>query len=195
VGTGILPVLYGQAIPPSAGLSHQSVAELGMSSPNTNQTKLLATAINGFIVITTVLVGICAFASLSLAWNFTVPAQEVRPVNGAFVFPASAFTDGKAKHFLYKHANNQWIRFFVVKSTDGVVRAAFDACDVCFRAKKGYVQQGNDMVCINCGLKFRTDKINEVRGGCNPGPLKRTLKDGNVIITQQDVLSGLRYFQ
>jgi hypothetical protein len=41
VGTGILPVLYGQA----RRLSHQSVAELGMSSPDTNRTKLLATAI------------------------------------------------------------------------------------------------------------------------------------------------------
>jgi hypothetical protein len=45
VGTGILPVLYGQAITRAAGLSHQCVAELGMSSPDTNRTKLLATAI------------------------------------------------------------------------------------------------------------------------------------------------------
>ena len=51
------------------------------------------------------------------------------------------------------------------------------------------------MICVNCGLKFRTDKINEVTGGCNPGALKRTVQDGNVIITQQDVMSGLRYFQ
>jgi hypothetical protein len=43
VGTGILPVLYGQA----RRLSHQSVAELGISSPDTNGTKLLASAICG----------------------------------------------------------------------------------------------------------------------------------------------------
>jgi len=41
VGTGILPVLYGQA----RRLSDQSVAELGTSSPDTKRTKLLATAI------------------------------------------------------------------------------------------------------------------------------------------------------
>jgi len=54
-----------------------------------------------------------------------------------------------------------------VKSADGMIRAAFDACDVCFRGKKGYVQRGDIMICAKCGMKFRTDKINEVKGGCN----------------------------
>ena len=83
----------------------------------------------------------------------------------------------------------------MVKSTDGIIRAAFDACEQCFRAKKGYVQRGNDMVCMNCGLKFRTDKVNVVTGGCNPAGLRRTIQGPNVLISQQDVLAGLRYFQ
>lgn len=133
--------------------------------------------------------------SLAFAGNFTVAAQEVKPVNGAFVFPVSAFADGKAKHFEYKISPSQSVRFFIVKSTDGVIRAALDACEKCFRAKKGYVQQGNDMTCINCGLKFRTDKVNEVTGGCNPHPLARTIQGENLIISQQELASGLRFFQ
>jgi len=143
----------------------------------------------------TILVSMFATVPGSLAWNFSVPTQEVKPSNGVFAFPATAFQDGKAKYFQFSPSANQKIRFFVVKSTDGVVRAAFDACDVCWRSKKGYVQQGNDMVCVNCGLKFRTDKVNVVTGGCNPAALKRTVQDGKVIITQQDVMSGLRFFQ
>jgi uncharacterized membrane protein len=131
----------------------------------------------------------------SMAWNFSVPAQEVKPANGVFSFPATAFQDGKAKYFQFSPSANQKIRFFVVKSTDGTIRAAFDACDVCWKAKKGYVQQAHDMVCVNCGMKFRTDKVNVVTGGCNPSALKRTVKDGNIIITQEDVMSGLRFFQ
>jgi uncharacterized membrane protein len=133
--------------------------------------------------------------SLAFAGNFTVPAQEVKPVNGAFTFPVSAFADGKAKHFEYKISPNESVRFFIVKSTDGVIRAALDACEKCFRAKKGYVQQGNDMTCINCGLKFRTDKVNEVTGGCNPHPLARTIQGDKLIVSQQEVASGLRFFQ
>ena len=132
---------------------------------------------------------------MAQTWNFVIPATEVRPSNGVFQFPVSTFDDGKAKHYVYKHSPNAWIRFFVVKSDDGVVRAAFDACDVCFRSKKGYVQQGGVMTCVNCGLKFKTDKINVVKGGCNPAPLKRAVKGPNLVISQNDMLSGLRYFQ
>jgi uncharacterized membrane protein len=129
------------------------------------------------------------------AWNFTVPAQQIKPVNGVFAFNAAAFDDGKARHFEYVHSPNQRVRFFVVKSVDGIIRAAFDACEVCWRAKKGYRQDGPNMTCINCGLKFRTDKINEVHGGCNPAGLPRTIQGDKVIISQQDVLQGLRFFQ
>lgn len=147
-----------------------------------------------FVAAVTV-VNILVAVSAALAWSFTVPAAQVNPVNGVFVFPVSAFQDGKAKHFEFRPAPNQAVRFFVVKSTDGVIRAAFDACEKCFRAKKGYIQQGDNMICINCGLKFRTDKVNVVTGGCNPSALNRTIKGADVVIAQQDVMAGLKYFQ
>jgi uncharacterized membrane protein len=147
-----------------------------------------------FLIVPALLV-LMVTASAAQNWNFIVPAKEVRPTGGVVQFPVSAFEDGSAKHFVYKHSPSQWIRFFIIKSGDGKVRAAFDACDVCFRARKGYVQQGPAMVCVNCGLKFRSDKINEVKGGCNPGPLRRTVKGSNLVITQRDLLSGLKYFQ
>lgn len=140
-------------------------------------------------------ISLLGVSSAQSAWNFVVPATEVRPVSGAFVFPANSFADGKAKYFVYKHSPSQWVRFFVVKSTDGVIRAAFDACDVCYGHKKGYAQQGNFMVCINCGLKFRTDKVNEVHGGCNPAGLRRAIQGDKIVIAQADMLSGLRFFQ
>jgi uncharacterized membrane protein len=131
----------------------------------------------------------------AVVWNFTVPAAEVRPSGGVFVFPASTFADGRAKYFLYKHSPSEWIRFFILKSDDGVIRAAFDACDVCYRNRKGYTQNRNHMVCVNCGLKFRSNKINEVKGGCNPAPLRRVIKGGNLIISQRDLMSGLGFFK
>ena len=81
----------------------------------------------GFFVAAITVIGILTTISVALAWNFTVPAVDVKPANGVFAFPVAAFQDGKAKHFEYKHSPNQVVRFFVVKSTDGVVRAAFDA--------------------------------------------------------------------
>ncbi len=127
--------------------------------------------------------------------SFTVPAIQVRPINGTFEFAIAQFGDGKVRHFEYKHAPNQAVRFFIVRSSDGAFRAAFDACEVCYRAKKGYVQDGNNLICINCGLKFRTDRINQATGGCNPVPLKITVQNDKILVNQTDVISGLRFFK
>ncbi|MBM4327406.1 MAG: DUF2318 domain-containing protein [Deltaproteobacteria bacterium] len=145
-------------------------------------------------VVLALLICLSVGVGVNSAWSFSIPAQEVRPVNGAFSFPLSAFNDGNARYFMYKHSPNEWVRFFIVKSNDGVVRAAFDACDVCYRAKKGYIQKGTNMVCVNCGLQFRTDKINEIKGGCNPAPLARKVQGDTLSITVQDALSGVKYF-
>jgi uncharacterized membrane protein len=147
------------------------------------------------LVVAVVCFGLFASTRAAFAWNFTVSAEEIKPQNGVFTFPVSAFADGKARFFEFKASPTDRIRFFVVKSTDGVVRAAFDACDKCFRSLKGYSQQGDNMICINCGLKFRTDKVNIITGGCNPSALSRTIQGDKVVITQQDVLEGLRFFK
>ena len=104
------------------------------------------------------------------------------------------FADGKAHHFTYKTAEGLGIRYFIMKSSDGIIRAAFDACDVCWLENKGYSQKGDFMVCNNCGQRFPSVRINEVRGGCNPAPLNRKIENGNVIIQVTDLLQGKRYF-
>ncbi|MGD8257762.1 MAG: DUF2318 domain-containing protein [Desulfobacterales bacterium] len=111
----------------------------------------------------------------------------------AVTFPASLFEDGKARHF--EHVDGKFtIRYFVLKSSDGVIRAAFDACDVCWPANKGYYQEGDYMVCRNCGRKFASVLVNEVKGGCNPAPLKRTVDNGKLVIQVQDIQEGRQFF-
>ena len=108
-------------------------------------------------------------------------------------FPVALFEDGKARHFQHV-ANGLNIKFFILKSSDGIIRAAFDACDVCWRAGKGYYQEGDHMVCRNCGRRFASVLVNEVKGGCNPAPLKRHVENGKVIIQVKDILEGKQFF-
>jgi uncharacterized membrane protein len=75
------------------------------------------------------------------------------------------------------------------------MRAAFDACDVCYREKKGYRQEGMFMVCNNCDQRFRTDLVNEVKGGCNPAPLERRVEGNEIVIRTADIAKGGWYFQ
>ena len=121
----------------------------------------------------------------------TSPANQMDV--SQITYPVAQFDDGKAQHFSYK-ADGIDIRYFILKSSDGVLRAAFDACDVCWPANKGYYQDGDDMVCRNCGRRFASVRINEVKGGCNPAPLNRNVKNDHLVLAVDDILEGQQYF-
>jgi len=103
------------------------------------------------------------------------------------------FDDGTARHYEYRNGDLK-IRYFIIKSSDGIIRAAFDACDVCWPAGKGYFQSDDVMVCKNCGRQFKSVLVNEVKGGCNPAPLKRTVQGDRLVIEVKDILDGKQYF-
>ena len=119
--------------------------------------------------------------------------QGVTAENGLVRIPLSRISDGKAHHFIFEDQGVE-LKFFVLKSSDGVVRAAFDACDVCYREKKGYSQDKDFMVCNNCGMRFHSARINEVEGGCNPSPLAREIDADALVITASDLIAGKRFF-
>jgi len=120
-------------------------------------------------------------------------AISLIPQNGAVKIPIAGITDGKAHYFKIKANDGIMVSFFVLKSSDGVIRAAIDACDVCYRSGKGYVQEGDFMVCTNCGRKFASTRINEVKGGCNPAPLKRKINGKDLVIEMKDINANSWY--
>jgi uncharacterized membrane protein len=127
--------------------------------------------------------------------NNNASDQKYQPKmqNSRYIFDARVFDDGVARHFQHR-TGDIVINYFVLKSSDGIIRAAYDACDVCWREGKGYYQDGDDMVCRNCGRKFPSVLVNEVKGGCNPAPLKRQVTNGKVVISIKDILQGRQYF-
>jgi len=112
---------------------------------------------------------------------------------GVVRFSAAEFADGVAHDYAFM-VDGRAVEFFVIQDTDGVIRAAYNACDVCYRAKLGYRQDGRVMVCNNCGNRFPIEQINVVRGGCNPAPLERQLDGDAVVIKAADLAAGLYYF-
>ena len=127
------------------------------------------------------------------AQNQPSPTAAANASGDTVSLPAATFGDGKAQYFEHRHGSIT-IRYFVVKSSDGFIRAAFDACDVCWPAGKGYAQDGDFMVCRNCGQRFHSTQVNEVKGGCNPAPLERRVENGMLLIRVSDILEGKNYF-
>lgn len=117
----------------------------------------------------------------------------VRAEDGVVRLAASDFADGRARFYTYR-GSTKTVTFFVLKSSDGVIRAAFDACDVCYAAKKGYRQEGDVMVCNNCGTRFPSVRINVEVGGCNPSPLQMQVQGDTILIKASDIEAGARFF-
>ncbi len=111
----------------------------------------------------------------------------------AVKIPLKALDSGKAL-FLQHEIEGRQLHYFALKSSDGAYRAALDACDVCFRANRGYRQDGDLMVCNNCGQTFPSLKIGEVKGGCNPHPLPRKVEGQDLVIKKSDIATGKDYF-
>jgi uncharacterized membrane protein len=119
--------------------------------------------------------------------------KPVEAEAGIVRLPVSEINDGYAHYYTYKSSRGS-INFFVLRSSDGVIRAAFDACDVCYREKKGYRQEGDYMVCNNCGQRFLSTQINVIRGGCNPAPLDRYVEGQYLVFKASDIEKGRIYF-
>lgn len=142
----------------------------------------------------TILFSAVVFSLLLFAYGFSWGKyKSVSPEGSVVKIQKSEVSDGSA-HFYSIKFNGKEIKFFLLMDNSGVIRAAFDACDVCYPAKKGYRQEGDFMVCNNCGQKFHESRINEVRGGCNPSPLERKLDGDYVVINVSDIQQGNKYF-
>lgn len=110
------------------------------------------------------------------------------PANdGEISIPLSDVSDGNAKFFEYRNKSKKPALFFVIKSSDGVYRAAADACDVCYRSKMGYHQEGDDMVCNKCGRHFPSKDVNVITGSCNPDGIPRSVRGDKLVINTSEL--------
>ena len=116
--------------------------------------------------------------------------ENVVAQNNKIVINESTVSDGNLHAYNYYSSQAQKnIYFFVLKAPDGTYRAAANACEVCFGAKKGFSQQGDLIRCDNCRVTYPKSKIALEKGGCNPGPIDKNVavNNGNLEINLSDL--------
>jgi uncharacterized membrane protein len=99
-----------------------------------------------------------------------------------------------AKFYKYD-ASGTTVKYFVLKAPDGTARVALDACEACWPEKKGYKQQGEFMICVNCGMKFHASRVSVAKGGCNPHPVASKVEADQVVIAKSELDQGVKYFK
>lgn len=141
------------------------------------------------IVTVALLVGAATVFAFSLG-----KYEKVKVVGGVATIPVAKLADGKAHFYKFEDSGKE-IAFFAAKAADGSVKTAFDACDSCYKSKKGYEQQGDKMNCKNCNQKFAINRLGpNATGGCNPGYLPHQLNGNTISISVNDLKGGARYF-
>ncbi|MBT4376924.1 DUF2318 domain-containing protein [archaeon] len=135
--------------------------------------------LTGIIVVLAIVLAFVAFTNGSPTGKAIETTDMVKiPITGI-----------SSKAAFYEHEGSN---YFVVKATDGSIKTAFDACDVCGGAK-GYRQEGSDMVCNNCGRHFAISSLGQENifgGGCWPSHLEHEVEGDYIVIQKSDLAGG-----
>lgn len=129
---------------------------------------------------------LCLLVVLTLAAEFVyarvsaAPVQATRLVaqNNQVRIPLSELTDSSL-HVYEVEVNNTVVRFLVIHKRNGGYGTALDGCQICGWA--GYRQEGQNVICRNCGASIYIPSIGD-RGGCNPVGVKSNVEEGEVVV-------------
>ena len=95
--------------------------------------------------------------------------------------------------------NGTKLEVLAVKAPDGTIRTAFNTCQVCYSSGRGYYkQEGNVLVCQNCGNRFNMSDVEVSKGGCNPVPIfdkETTMTETSITISGNYLMQATKIFQ
>lgn len=99
------------------------------------------------------------------------------------------------RFYRFLNAGNQEVKFFVARDETGALQVAFDASDNDFKLRRGFRLDGAWIVNNKCSTSFHVSEINSQPSGCAPVPLRFRAAGDRVVLAENDVLEGWRYFR
>lgn len=125
----------------------------------------------------------------------TAESQKIEE-GGSLVIPIREIS--ATAQFYPVEVDGTQMEIIAVEDAAGVLRTAFNTCQICYSSGRGYyVQDGGDLVCQNCGNRFTVDQVGVRSGGCNPWPIfpeDRTVTEASVSISYDYLKEATRIF-
>ncbi len=124
--------------------------------------------------------------------------KEVSVSSGeSLIIPVEDLTENAA--FYPVNVDGTEMEVVALKDADGTIRTAFNTCQICYDSGNGYYkQEGDKLVCRNCGNSFTMDQIGETAGGCNPWPIlesDRTFEGSEIHISYDFLKNSSEIFE
>jgi uncharacterized membrane protein/YHS domain-containing protein len=108
--------------------------------------------------------------------------------------PLMPLMNGDLHRFAWVSDDGRLVRFFILNRQQDRVSptVVFDACLLC--GDKGYVQSGDQIVCVGCGVYMFKPSIGKP-GGCNPVPVEKwKVESEEIVISRTSLEAGLQLF-
>jgi len=123
------------------------------------------------------------------------PVHElVQARDGEIRIPLSRVGDGEVHFFTYRHEGKN-VNFLVRTDGSGKLQSHLDACFSCYRYRRGYVVEGDSLVCIACRLSYDTeDEVWDFIGACAPISIHSSVDRGGLVIEERMLARAARYF-
>lgn len=122
--------------------------------------------------------------------------QRVSPdPQGQVTLDVSGLQPLEVRFYRFLNRGNQEVLFFVGRDETGALQVAFDASENDFKRKRGFRADGAWLVNLKCDTATRLAEVNLGRSGCGPVPLRFRQQGETLLLAENDVLEGWRYFR
>jgi len=142
-------------------------------------------------------VGLAVIVLISADFVYSRVAQAVKPpiqlnfANDIVQVPVAQLKDHKLHHYQVA-AGGAEVRFIAIIDSSDTVRVGLDACQIC--GSQGYYQQGQNVICRNCGSAIYVPTIGSA-GGCNPIHIDYLVRNNTLVISKAVLANAARYFR
>lgn len=122
--------------------------------------------------------------------------ERVRPGDdGVVTVDVSDLPRNEVRFYRFLNAGNQEVKFLVGRDRHGTIQVGFDASETHSILGRGFRHQGEWIVDNKCDSAVRLETVNDGGRGCRPVPLAHRVEGDRVILREDEILRGWRYFR
>ena len=103
------------------------------------------------------------------------------------MIPTDALGREQVRFYSYRDRAGEELRFILGRDSSGGVHAAMDACQRCYKYRKGYIWSRGDLVCKLCGNRYKLQEMESGLASCVPAKLPFQVTRHSVRVKSADL--------